>query len=59
MQIAKHGDRRDQQRNKIGFRRFLSSAAAQVRRSGHQKRKSGPIKAIPDLGQFPAAAYIP
>jgi hypothetical protein len=33
MQIAKHGDCRDQQRDKIGFVDCLSSAAGQVRRS--------------------------
>ena len=47
MQIAKHGDCRDQQRDKIGLSSTVSRQ--QPRRSGdrgHQNRKSGPIKAI-------------
>jgi hypothetical protein len=59
MQISKHGDCRDQQRDKIGFRQssVVSSRAGQAiedtrsARAGQSKQSRS--------RQFPAAEYIP
>ena len=59
VQIAKHGDRRDQQRNKIKFRRLslVGSRAGQAIEDTRSARAGQSRQSI--SRQFPAAAYIP
>jgi len=59
MQIAKHGDCRDQQRDKIKFRRLslVGSRAGQAIEDTRTARAGQSRQSI--SRQFPAAAYIP